>query len=79
MTGMEIQLTQEERWWVARDEESGVTSQGETRDKALDNLDEAVALYRGRTGHTPSDEELRDLGVEPERNTSDGDVPAFLK
>ena len=33
--------------WVARDEETGVASQGETRGEALDDLDEAVALYRG--------------------------------
>ena len=32
--------------WVARDEETGVASQGETRGEALDDLDEAVALYR---------------------------------
>lgn len=55
--------------WIARDEDTGVTSQGSTRQAALENLDEAVAGYRG-AGDEPSDEELRDLGVDPERNTS---------
>lgn len=39
-----ITLTQEGEWWVAKDEEVGVTSQGETRQEALENLDEAVEL-----------------------------------
>lgn len=39
-----IMLTQEDGGWVARDEEVGVTSQGETRQEALENLDEAVEL-----------------------------------
>lgn len=54
-----ITLTQEDDgWWVATDEgmgEHGVTSQGETRKEALDNLDEAVALYKGEIGHPPTD------------------------
>jgi predicted RNase H-like HicB family nuclease len=55
--------------WVARDEDTGVTSQGQTRETALENLDEAVAGYHG-AGESPSDEELRELGIEPEQNTS---------
>lgn len=39
-----IVLTQEDSGWVARDEEVDVTSQGETRQEALENLDEAVEL-----------------------------------
>jgi predicted RNase H-like HicB family nuclease len=31
--------------WVGRDEDTGVTSQGQTRETALENLDEAVAGY----------------------------------
>ncbi|WP_276300382.1 type II toxin-antitoxin system HicB family antitoxin [Halorussus lipolyticus] len=43
----EIHLVQEDDgWWSAIDEETGVASQGETRSKALDNLDEAVALTK---------------------------------
>lgn len=55
--------------WVARDEDTGVTSQGPTREAALDNLDEAVAGYYG-AGESPSDAELREMGIDPERNES---------
>ena len=55
--------------WIARDEDTGVTSQGATRQSALENLDEAVAGYRG-AGDEPSDAELRELGIDPEQNTS---------
>jgi len=55
--------------WVARDEDTGVTSQGKTREAALENLDEAVAGYHG-AGESPSDEELRTMGINPEQNTS---------
>ena len=40
-----ITLSEEDDgWWVAVDEESGVASQGATRSEALDNLVEAVQL-----------------------------------
>ena len=66
--------------WTARDEETGVASQGETRQTALDNLDEAVALYRGEVGHEPTDEELRELGVDPEvARSQDGELPDILE
>lgn len=66
--------------WTARDEETGVASQGETRGAALDNLDEALALYRGEIGHEPTDEELRELGVDPEAARSqDGGLPDVLE
>lgn len=41
-----IELTREDDWWVARDQASGIASQGETREKALQNLDEAVEAAR---------------------------------
>ena len=40
-----IILSQEDDWFVARDERTGVASQGETRSKALANLAEALQLY----------------------------------
>lgn len=48
-TGIEptITLTDEGDWWTATDTETGVTSQGQTREKALANLDEALRGYRG--------------------------------
>lgn len=54
--------------WVARDKDTGVTSQGRTREAALENLDEAVAGYHG-AGESPNDEELREMGIDPEQNT----------
>jgi len=44
-TGREIRLIEEnEGGWSAIDEDAGVASQGETRQEALENLDEAVEL-----------------------------------
>lgn len=56
--------------WIARDEDTGVTSQGPTRQSALENLDEAVAGYHG-AGDSPSDDDLRELGIDPSRNQSE--------
>jgi len=67
-TGTTITLTREEDWWVAKDEETGVVSQGKSRQEALENLDEAVQGYRGE-GEPPSDEDLRELGIDPDHNT----------
>lgn len=68
---VEITLTlgEEGDRWVARDEETGVTTQGETRQDALENLDDAVALYRGEIGRAPTDDELREVGIDPGANT----------
>lgn len=88
-TGREIRLVEEDDgWWSAIDEETGVASQGETREKALRNLDEAVALHEGETGEpidTPEAEReaLRDLGIDPDevataREEGDG-LPEFLQ
>ena len=63
-------IEEDDGWWSAIDEQTGVASQGKTRREALDNLDEAVALYKGDTGREPTDEELRDIGIDPEDNES---------
>lgn len=70
-TGIEptITLTESGECWIARDTETGVTSQGKTRERALENLDEALAGYRGE-GTAPTEEELRELGIDPSNNTS---------
>jgi len=64
-----LSLRQDSDRWIARDEDTGVTSQGPTRRVALENLDEAVAGYHG-AGESPTDEKLRDLGIDPEQNMS---------
>jgi len=66
----EIRLWREDGWWVAKDVETGVTTQGTSRAVALENLDEAVALHRGEIGYEPTDTELEELGIDPEDNTT---------
>lgn len=66
--GATITLTREENWWVAKDEETGVVSQGKTRLKALENLDEAIAGYQG-DGEPPSEATLEAFGIEQDANT----------
>jgi predicted RNase H-like HicB family nuclease len=83
----EIRLVDTDGMWVATDVETGVASQGPTREAALGNLDEAVALHRGETGSsvdTPEQERevLRELGIDPDevaeaRSGSDG-LPKIL-
>ncbi len=76
----EIRLWREDDWWIARDVESGVTTQGPSREAALENLDEAVALHRGEVGREPTDEELRELGIDPSDNTTgDSEPPDVLE
>jgi len=41
----DVTLSLEGEWYVARDEETGVTSQGKSRAEALANLAEALELY----------------------------------
>ena len=87
--GRTITLTEEDDgWWVARDEATGIASQGETRQDALDNLDEAVALHKGEIGESIDTREeekdvLEDLGIDPDeveqaRDEHDG-LPDFMQ
>jgi predicted RNase H-like HicB family nuclease len=71
----EIRLWREDNWWIAKDVETGVTTQGESRAAALDNLDEAVALHDGEVGREPTEEELRELGIDPAKNTTGDEEP----
>jgi predicted RNase H-like HicB family nuclease len=69
-TGREITLAEEDDgWWSAVDEATGVASQGPSREAALENLDEALDGYHGE-GDAPSDEELLEVGIDPADNTS---------
>jgi predicted RNase H-like HicB family nuclease len=63
---------------TARDIETGVASFGETKAEALAMLAEALGLYRGEIGHEPTDEELRELGVDPETARTQGELPPVL-
>jgi predicted RNase H-like HicB family nuclease len=64
--GHEIRLVEnEDGWWTAIDEATGVASQGPTREAALENLNEAVELHE-EGGEPIEDEEafLREVGVD---------------
>lgn len=75
----EIRLWREDDWWIARDVTTGVTTQGRSRGAALENLDEAVALQEGEVGREPTDDELRNAGIDPDGNvTGDTEPPDVL-
>jgi predicted RNase H-like HicB family nuclease len=65
-TGREIRLVEEDGRWSAIDGETGVASFGDTREEALEMLDEAVALHTGEAGDPVTDEDLRELGIDSE-------------
>lgn len=54
-----ITVSKEGRWYVAKDESTGVASQGETKIEAIENLAEALELH-----HRPDPEE-GDMNIEP--------------
>jgi len=61
--------------WTAVDGETGVASQGETREEALVNLDEAVALHKGEIGDEVTDDDVRELGLDPDAVPDESVVP----
>lgn len=66
--------------WTARDLRVNVTAQGETRTSALERLDAVVAAVDGEGGRTPTDEEIRSLGVAPEvARSQDDELPDVLQ
>jgi len=75
-TGREIRLIEEdEGGWSAIDEETGVASCGDTREEALEMLDEAVALHTGEAGEPVTDEDLEELGLDPDSVPDEAVVP----
>mgnify|MGYP006276936327 FL=1 len=66
--------------WTARDLRVEVTAQGESREEALENLDAVVAAIESDGGHSPTDDEIRDLGVDPDvARSHDDDLPDILQ
>lgn len=55
-----VTIFESDGYIVARDEESGVASQGETKSEALVNLADALELH---SRPDPSDEELEESGA----------------
>jgi len=74
-THITLELSEDGKTWIVTDEETGVTTQGDTREHALEMLDEAVALFKGEAGDPVSDDDLRDLGVDPDTVPDEPGVP----
>jgi len=75
-TGREIRLIEEgDGLWSAIDEGTGVASCGETREEALEMLDEAVSLHNGEKGEPVTDEDLEELGLDPDSVPDEVGVP----
>jgi len=65
-----LEETRDGSAWVARDDKTGVASQGNSPEEAVAMLVEAVSLHEGEIGREPTDEELEEIGVDPEKNES---------
>ncbi|PAU84642.1 HicB family protein [Halorubrum salipaludis] len=66
--------------WTARDLRAEVTAQGKSRTAALDNLDAVVEAVENEGGNPPTDDEIRDLGVDPKvARSQDDDLPDPLQ
>lgn len=66
--------------WTARDLDHELSAQGATRNAALDALDDVVAAVHGDGGHEPTDDEIQELGVDPEVARSQReDLPDLLE
>lgn len=79
-SNISLSLADDGETWVAVDEDTGVASQGETREEALAMLDEAVALHEGEAGEPVTDEGLEEWGIDPDSVPDDvrePDAPWF--
>lgn len=74
-THITLELSEDGEMWIVTDEETGVTTQGETREHALEMLDDAVGLFKGEKGEPVTDSDLRDLGIDPETVADEPEVP----
>jgi predicted RNase H-like HicB family nuclease len=79
-----ITLTKEDDGqWTAHDDDRGLTALGETRSDALESLDAVVEAVEGDGGRPPTDEELREVGIDPEdnrrRGEGEGELPEVLR
>lgn len=79
-TRITLELAEDGEMWIVRDEETGVVTQGESREHALEMLDEAVSLHLGEAGEPVTNEDLRELGIDPDDALDEPttpDVPWF--
>lgn len=81
----QITLTEEDDGrWTAHDDSRGLTALGDTRSDALAKLDAVVDAVEGTGGRPPTDEELRQAGIDPEENRrrgegESGELPEVLR
>ena len=61
---------------TARDIETGVASFGETKAQALSMLAEALALHSGEAGEPLTDDDFRELGINPDEVPDEPEVPS---
>ncbi len=61
-----LSLSEDGSVWIAEDEDTGVTSQGVTREEALEKLDEAVALHTGEVASPVTDDDRGGWSINPE-------------
>jgi predicted RNase H-like HicB family nuclease len=83
---IELKEADDGDWWVSRDLETGVASQGPTKEEALRNLDEAVELYERDSEYDPEKEReiMEEIGLDPERQAElreerEGEMPEFMQ
>lgn len=74
-THITLELSEDGEMWIVTDEETGVTTQGETREHALEMIDDAVNLFKGETGEPVTDDDLRELGIDPDTVPDEPGVP----
>ena len=76
----EIRMWREDDMWVITDVETGVTAQGETREHALEMLDEAVGLHKGKIGEPIDDEEafMEKIGIDSDEVEPTEGLPDFI-
>ena len=74
-THITLRRSDDGEMWVVTDEETGVTTQGKSREHALELLDEAVALHTGEAGEPVTDDDLRGWGIDPETGSDEPEVP----
>jgi hypothetical protein len=73
-------MWREDGVWVITDVETGVTTQGNTRQSAIELLDQAVALHNSESGRGPTRKELKSFGITPEQNvTGETEPPDALE
>jgi len=77
----EIRLVQNpDGKWTARHLQVEISAEGETPGGAVENLMAVVEAVEGDSGHKPTDDELRDLGIDPDVARTQGDeLPDVLQ